>query len=57
MGIGEVLMQGCSDVCITGEFVSFLMLHLMQVFGEPFEAGRDLCIKGLWEEELICANG
>ena len=57
MGIGEALMQGCSDVYITREFASFLMLHLMQVFGELFEAGRDLYIKGLREEELICANG
>ena len=29
MGIGEALMQGCSDVYITGEFASFLMSHLM----------------------------
>ena len=28
MGIGEALLQGCSDVCITGEFASFLMSHL-----------------------------
>ena len=50
VGFGEALMQGCFDVYITGEFASFLMSHLMQVFGEPFEAGRDLYIKGLREE-------
>ena len=42
MGIGEALMQGCSDVYITEEFASFFMSHLMQAFGESFEAGRDL---------------
>ena len=41
---------------ITGEFASFFMSHLMQVFGESFEAGIDLYIKGLHEEELFCAN-
>ena len=29
MGIGEALIQWCSEVYITGEFASFLMLHLM----------------------------
>ena len=27
MGIGGSLMLGCSNVCITGEFLSFLMSH------------------------------
>ena len=45
VGIGEALMQGCSDVYITREFSIFLMSHLMQVFGEPFEVGRDLYIQ------------
>ena len=57
MGIGEALMQWCSEVYITREFASFFMLHLMQVFGESFKAGRDLYINGLHEEELFCANG
>ena len=37
VGIGETLMQGCSDVHIIGEFASFFMLHLMQLFsvGSP----------------------
>ena len=41
---------------ITGEFSSFLMSHLMQVFKESFKASRDLYIRGLREEELSCAN-
>ena len=28
MGIGEALMQGCSDVCITREFASFSMFDI-----------------------------
>ena len=39
VGIGEALMQGCSDVHIIGEFASFLMSHFMQLFGDSFEAG------------------
>ena len=30
---------------------------LMQVFGEPFEAARDLYIRDLKGEERFCANG
>ena len=57
MGIGEALMQGYSDVYITGEFSSFLMSHLMQFLGESFEATRDLYIRDLKGEERFCANG
>ena len=57
MGLGEALMQGCSDVCITREFAIFSMSHLMQVFGEPFEVARDLYIRDLKGEECFCANG
>ena len=57
VGIGEALMQGYSDVYITGEFASFFMSHLMQLLGESFEAGRDLYIRGLKEEERFRANG
>ena len=58
MGIGEALMQWCFGVYITVEFASFFfMLHLMQVFGESFEAGKDLYINGLQEKELFCDNG
>ena len=56
MAIGEAIMPWCSEVYIVEEFASFFMLHLMQVFGESFEAGRDLYINGLQEEELFCAN-
>ena len=44
LGVGfcEALMQGCSNVYITGEFAIFLMSHLMQVLRESFEARRDL---------------
>ena len=45
VGIGEPLMQGCSDVHITGEFPSFLMSHLMQLFGIP--SRLEISIKGL----------
>ena len=55
MGIGEPLMQGCSNVHIAGEFPSFLMSHLMQLFGIP--SRLEISIKGLQEEELFCANG
>ena len=55
MGIGEPLMQGCSNVHITGEFLSFLMSHLMQLFGIP--SRLEVSIKGLQEKEFFCANG
>ena len=43
--IGEPLMQRCSDVHITREFPSFLMSHLMQLFGIP--SRLEVSIKGL----------
>ena len=55
MGIGEVLMQGCSNVHITKEFVSFLTSHLMRLFGDSFEAG-DLYKRFAWGG-IFCANG
>ena len=55
MGIGEPLMQGCSDVHLNGEFSSVLMSHLMQLSGIPSRLG--VPIKGLQEEEFLCANG
>ena len=53
MGIGEVVMQLCFDVYITGEFASFLMSHLMQVFGESFEVG-DLYKKVCMGMNFLC---
>ena len=55
VGIGKPLMQGCSNVHIIGEFPSFLMSHLMQLFGIP--SRMEISIKGLQEEEFFCANG
>ena len=55
MGIGEVLMQLCSDVYIIEEFSSFLMSHLMQVFGESFEA--EISTKMFPREGIFFANG
>ena len=55
VGIGEPLMQGCSDVHITGEFPSFLMSHLIQLFRIP--SRLEISIKGLQEEEFFCGNG
>ena len=53
VGIGEALMQGCSDVHITGEFASFLMSHLMQLFGDSLEAG-DLYTRFAGGGILLC---
>ena len=39
---------------ITGEFPSFLMSHLMQLFSIPLRL--EVSIKGLQEKELFCAN-
>ena len=53
VGIGETLMQGCSYVHITEEFASFLMSHLMQLFGDSFEA-EDLYKRFAGEVILLC---
>ena len=51
MGIGETLMQGCSDVHITGEFASFFEITFdAVVLGSPLRL--EISIKG-WEEERI----
>ena len=44
MGIGGPLMFGCSTVRIIREFPSFLMSHLMQLFGIPLRL--EVSIKG-----------
>ena len=46
MGIGGPLMLGCSNVRITREFPSFLMSHLMRLFGIPLRL--EVSIKGLY---------
>ena len=43
----------CSDVYIIREFDSFLMSHLMQVFGETFEA-EDLYKKVCMGRNFLC---
>ena len=45
VGIGGLLMLGCSNVRIIGEFSSFLMSHLMRLFGIPLRL--EVFIKGL----------
>ena len=51
MGIGEALIQGCSDAHIIGEFASFFeMTFDAVVLGSP--SRLEISIKG-WEEERI----
>ena len=45
VGIGGLLMLGCSNVRIIGEFPSFLISHLMRLFGIPLRL--KVSIKGL----------
>ena len=54
MGIGGPLMFGCSTVRIIREFPSFLMSHLMQLFGIPLRL--EVSIKGLQGEIFLCAT-
>ena len=48
-------MLGCSNVRITEEFPSFLMSHLMRLFGIPLRL--EVSIKGLQGEGFLCATG
>ena len=56
MGIGESLMQGCSDVHITGEFASFFEIRFdAVVLGSPLRL--KISIKGWEEERIFYGNG
>ena len=53
MGISGPLMQGSSNVRITGEF-SIFGLHLIQLFGGPMKLG--VSIRGLQGGGFLCAS-
>ena len=48
-------MLVCSNVRITGEFSSFLVSHLMRLFGIPLKL--EVHIKGLQGGRFLCATG
>ena len=53
MGIGEALMQGCSDACITKEFASFSMFDI-GVWGTLRDSKRSLYKRFEGGGTLLC---